>query len=199
MFRWPWSKPKRQLSEADLPPPPQAVDLHDPMEGQKLSLMHKQKVLCNGEASGKQCKHYWTLVQIASSAAPTHLRSGERNRMCILQRDAEPLVFDDGREGMATSCNRYEPDDSPIFDTRGVFKDEKFDVTPAGITRTYDPNEEEFRPLAPHHIKMVERGEITSHRQLFELEEYERIHGPPKAPEKPVAEQQTISVKDALS
>lgn len=198
-MRWPWqAKKKRILTEADLPPPPQPVDLHDPMEGQKLSLMHKQKVLCNGEASGKQCKHYWTLVQIASSAAPTHLRSGERTRMCVYQRDAEPVVFDDGREGMATSCNRYEPDTSPVFDTRGVFKDEHFIVTAEGAERKYEPTEEEFNPLAPHHIKMVERGELTSFRQLYALEEHERIHGPPKAPEKPAAEPQTISVKDAL-
>lgn len=165
------------------------IELYDGVEMQKRSLMHMQKTLCNGEATGKPCAHYWTLVQIASSASPTHLHSGERSRACVFQKDAEPLVFDDGREGMAVQCNRYEPDTSARFNAKTGLAEE----------RVFNPDEETFKPLDPRHIKMLEAGEITSIEQYDALLEHERIHGVPVTPPPPAPPPQVVSIDDALS
>lgn len=186
----------RPIPDGVLPPMPSGpVDLYDSIEGQSKSLMHKQRVLCNGEASGIPCKHYWTLVQIASSAVPTHMKNGERTRSCILLPN-DPQVMDEGREGMAASCNRYEPDQSPHYDTRGYYKDEMFDVSKA-TKRAYDPREEGFDPMSPAIIKLIDQGKIGSFRELEAAEALEAINPPVK--EKPVElPPQTVSITDAI-
>ncbi len=187
---------KQPLHTGMLPDPPAGpVDLYDSIEAQSKSLMHKQKVLCNGEASGVPCKHYWTLVQIASSAVPTHLRNGERTRSCTML-PSDPQVMDEGREGMAATCSRYEPDLTPQYDTRGIYKDETFDVSQP-TTRKYDPREEGFFPLSPTIIKQIDAGKINTFRELEAAEALEAIN-PPVEEKRAELPPQTISIADAL-
>lgn len=89
--------------------------LHNPAEAIKRSLMHKQKPLCNGAATGECCKHYWAIVRIVPSHNPDFLKSGEKLRFCRAW-GAEPLEFDDGQEGMAVKCNIFEPDPKRLHD-----------------------------------------------------------------------------------
>jgi hypothetical protein len=89
--------------------------LHNPAEAIKNSLMHKQKPLCNGAATGECCKHYWAIVRIVPSHNPDFLKSGEKLRFCRAW-GSEPLEFDDGQEGMAVKCNIFEPDAKRRFD-----------------------------------------------------------------------------------
>lgn len=104
------------MTDKLLEPPltnPQAV--YDPMEAQKRSLMHKQKVLCNGEKTGACCKHYWAITRIVPSLNADFLQVGEKLRFCRAW-GSEPLEFEDGREGLAPYCNIYEPDEKRSYD-----------------------------------------------------------------------------------
>lgn len=89
--------------------------LHNTADAIKRSLMHKQKPLCNGAATGECCKHYWAIVRIVPSHNPDFLRSGEKLRFCRAW-GSEPLEFDDGQEGMAVKCNIFEPDPKRLHD-----------------------------------------------------------------------------------
>lgn len=93
--------------------------IFDP-DAEKRSLMLARKVLCNGEATGTRCKHYWTFVRNAPSASVDFLALGEKVRLCGAWGDAEPLEFGEGTTECATvaaqdekapwkGCTRYRP------------------------------------------------------------------------------------------
>lgn len=88
---------------------------YDP-KAESRSLMHKQKVLCNGQATGKPCKHYWTMIRIVPSHNPDFLKLGEKLRFCRAW-GAEPLEFGEGTTELAVHCSMYEPDEKRSFDS----------------------------------------------------------------------------------
>ena len=94
--------------------------------------MHKQKVLCSGEATGQCCKHYWAMTTIVSSHNPDFLKQGERHRFCRAW-GVEPLAFGDGKEDMAVKCNIFEPDEK----------------------RPYEAESEEYNPITSEELKDV--------------------------------------------
>jgi hypothetical protein len=96
---------------------------YDP-KAESRSLMHKQKVLCNGQANGHPCKHYWTMIRIVPSHNPDFLKLGEKLRFCRAW-GAEPLEFGEGTTELAVHCSTYEPD----------------------TNRKFDPAFEEYRPM----------------------------------------------------
>ena len=87
---------------------------YDP-KAESRSLMMKQKVLCNGQATGQPCKHYWTMIRIVPSHNPDFLKLGEKLRFCRAW-GAEPLEFGEGTTELAVHCSMYEPDASRRFD-----------------------------------------------------------------------------------
>lgn len=96
---------------------------YDP-KAESRSLMHKQKVLCNGQANGQPCKHYWNMIRIVPSHNPDFLKLGEKLRFCRAW-GAEPLEFGEGTTELAVLCSMYEPDP----------------------TRKFDPQFEEYKPM----------------------------------------------------
>lgn len=88
---------------------------YDP-KAESRSLMMKQKVLCNGQATGHPCKHYWTMIRIVPSHNPDFLKLGEKLRFCRAW-GAEPLEFGEGTTELAVHCSAYEPDKSRQFDS----------------------------------------------------------------------------------
>lgn len=99
--------------------------------------MHKQKVLCNGEATGKQCKHYWGLIRIVDSHDAEFLVNGEKLRFCRAW-GAEPLEFGEGRSEQAVHCTLYEPSERP-----------------------YDKLLEEYTPLSEEQVEDLKASEET--------------------------------------
>lgn len=87
---------------------------YDP-KAESRSLMHKQKVLCNGQATGSPCKHYWNMIRIVPSHNPDFLKLGEKLRFCRAW-GAEPLEFGEGTTELAVHCSMYEPDPNRKFD-----------------------------------------------------------------------------------
>ena len=87
---------------------------YDP-KAESRSLMHKQKVLCNGQATGAPCKHYWNMIRIVPSHNPDFLKLGEKLRFCRAW-GAEPLEFGEGTTELAVHCSMYEPDAARKFD-----------------------------------------------------------------------------------
>lgn len=93
--------------------------------------------LCNGAATGKQCKHYWHVVVPIDAMNAVALHSGETNRMCLRQNGVDMRLNSEGGEHeMATVCNQYE-----------------------ASKRDYDPKLEEYRPLSPEEIEELRAGE----------------------------------------
>ena len=82
--------------------------IHDSAAAVGRSLMHKQKVLCNGEANGVPCRHYWAVRRIVASQNSDFLTKGEKLRFCKAW-GAEPLEFGDGREEQMVYCTEYVP------------------------------------------------------------------------------------------
>jgi hypothetical protein len=110
--------------------------VHDPKQAAKSEMLKRPKV-CNGEANGKPCKHYWTLVRLADVVNPEVFNQGEKVRMCTaFQGNDGPMVFEDGGTDMAVECSRYEVDPRP--------------------ERAYRPEFEEFRPKS--HEELVQIG-----------------------------------------
>lgn len=96
---------------------------YDP-KAESRSLMHKQKVLCNGQATGAPCKHYWNMIRIVPSHNPDFLKLGEKLRFCRAW-GAEPLEFGEGTTELAVHCSMYEPD----------------------LKREFDPHFEDYSPM----------------------------------------------------
>ncbi len=98
--------------------------IEDP-KARERSLMHKQLPLCNGEATGCQCKHYWAITKKVDVPNSDQLRKGENIRYCLVDTSDATFLGNNGAD-MAVYCNRYE-------------KSERF----------FDPNYEVYNPLTP--------------------------------------------------
>jgi hypothetical protein len=77
--------------------------------------MHKQRVLCNGQATGQACVHYWNMIRMAPSHNPDFLKQGEKLRFCRAW-GIEPLEFGEGTTELATMCSMYQPDPTRPYD-----------------------------------------------------------------------------------
>ncbi len=95
--------------------------------------MLAKKPLCNGAATGRQCKHYWHLVvPLGESFNSVALEQGETNRMCMRMPGVQIFVPTDE---MPHTCNQY---------VEGA--------------RKYDPKLEEYKPLSPEEIEALRQG-----------------------------------------
>lgn len=106
------------------------MQYHIDPNAEKRSVMLKQPSLCNGEATGFACKHYWTVIMRVDVQNPDHLRTGEKVRRCLVIAP-EIIELGDGTRELAVHCSRYEQDTS----------------------RPYDPAFEEYNPMSPEEIQ----------------------------------------------
>lgn len=120
--------------------------LVDP-DAAKRSLMLKQKPLCDGSQTGRQCKHVWLFKLRLDVENPDTLRDGERGRRCLIVV-GDPVEFGEGGIEMPVYCNRYEPGDlphDPSFD--------KYDpLSPADVEALRQEWEAEHGPSTPVEI-----------------------------------------------
>lgn len=133
-------RPFTPIGESDALPTLKSEPLHDIDAARKRSLMYQKPTVCNGERDGFACKHFWDLTQIPSSANPDMLKDGERFRLCTFFKGWEPLMMENGKEGMALDCNRYEKDDSLVYISK----------------------KEEYDPLKPDEYAALVAGEIKN-------------------------------------
>ena len=97
------------------------------------SLMNKQKFMCNGEATGLKCRHYWASVLKIDAVNPDALRTGEKHRKCLRVPGVIIDLEGDNIPEMAVKCDQYDP--SPFW-----------------ARRSYDPDFEKYNPMTPEEI-----------------------------------------------
>lgn len=109
----------------------------------KRSLMLQKPRLCNGEANGQECTHYFQCTVPLEVQNADHLHRGETTRMCLLIKitgkdgSGGPMDLGDGGCEMPTACNRYEPS-----------------------ARRYTPTEA-YEPLTPEQIEALANDEAS--------------------------------------
>ncbi len=189
--------PKRSiwdlLFKRSPPPPPKAPRPYTPINDDSLptlkqepmhdldaararSLMYQQKTVCNGERDGKACKHFWDLTQIPGSANPDMLKDGERFRMCTYFKGMDPLMMENGKEGMAVQCNRYEPDDALVYIERN----------------------EVYDPLTPDEYRALNAGEIKNRDDLDKYRARAKERKAAGAAEAAKAAEDNVSIDDVM-
>ena len=109
------------------------MQYHIDPEAEKKSLMLKQPAVCNGEATGFACKHYWTVIMRVDVQNPDHLRTGEKVRRCLVIAP-EIVELGDGTKELAVHCSRYAKD----------------------ANRPYDASFEEYKPMSPEEVDSLE-------------------------------------------
>lgn len=105
--------------------------LIDDPNARKRSLMHQQKSLCNGEATGRPCKYYWYQLTKITSNNPDILNKGEIQRACLLTGQALPMES----EELAVECNQYKPNKK----------------------LKYNSEQEEYTPITPEEYKEIQK------------------------------------------
>ena len=70
------------------------------------SLMYRTPCVCDGEASGIPCQHFWGIWQKFRAANSDSVRRGEKQHACTLTAG---LVLEYTTEEKPTYCARYEP------------------------------------------------------------------------------------------
>lgn len=139
------------------------MTLIDDPNGEARSLMNKAPCVCNGEANGVQCRHYWAVAQKFRAQQADALRTGEKNRACTM---TPGLVLEFTSDEKPTGCGRYEPRPAPglvniarrvINRALGRAPEEgaKGAVTPPKSTAgfvLFDASFEEFRPMTVEEI-----------------------------------------------
>jgi hypothetical protein len=103
--------------------------------------MRGRPYLCNGQATGRQCKFYWHTIIPVDVMNASALRQGETARQCIRHPSLEVRLTaeDGGLPEMATVCNLYE-----------------------ASRRRYDEHLEEYNPLTPEEIEALQEGEAIT-------------------------------------
>ena len=107
-------------------------------ESDKKSLMMRHVPLCSGAQTGRQCKHYWGMVKRVDSDNKVALRDGEKLRFCLLDT-ADTTFLGDGGMDMPHYCTQY-----------------------VSSSRKYDPKYEDYNPLTPEEITLIESGQALS-------------------------------------
>jgi hypothetical protein len=122
-----------------------SVLIDDP-KAKDRSLMLKKPSICNGQATGHPCKHYWFHTQKVESNDPDALKDGEKHRACLIS-PGFPVEFSD--EEIPHVCNQYEPRRKRGL--AGFF----------GAKVPYDPSQEEYNPLTPEEIAALRSQDST--------------------------------------
>lgn len=81
-------------------------NFHEDPNADARSLMMRAPCICDGEAKGIPCRHYWSVIQKFRAQNADTLRSGEKQRACTL---TSGLVLEFTTEEKPTYCNNYDP------------------------------------------------------------------------------------------
>lgn len=129
------------------------------------SLMNRAPCVCNGEANGIQCRHYWAIVQKFRAANAEAVRSGEKQRACT---KVDGFMLEYTSDEKPTFCNSYEPRGEPGL--VGILKRGVAQVLGVGpltgrmpnaqkpVTWGYvtsDADFETFKPMTPEEIRKL--------------------------------------------
>lgn len=120
--------------------------LIDDPKAKNRSLMHKKPSLCNGQATGAPCVHYWFHTQKVESNNPDELKDGEKHRACLIS-PGFPVEFSD--EEIPHVCNQYRPRKLPGL--KGLL----------GFTAQYNAADEEYSPLSPEEVAALRAADPT--------------------------------------
>lgn len=74
------------------------------------SLMNRKPCICNGEKTGIQCAHFWSVIQKFPAQNAEAVRDGDKRRACTM---APSFLFEFTDVEKPTRCNRYEPRKEP--------------------------------------------------------------------------------------
>jgi hypothetical protein len=132
--------------------------LIDDPKAKDRSLMLKKPSICNGQATGHPCKHYWFHTQKVESNNPDELRSGEKHRACLIS-PGFPVEFSD--EEIPHVCNQYSPRKKTGL--RGLL----------GQKEAYDATQEEYNPLTPEEVRALRANDDPT--PLPEVDEFSRF------------------------
>jgi hypothetical protein len=108
------------------------VSLIEDRNAKKRSKMMQQKSVCNGEATGFCCAHYWWQVSKVESNNADILVRGETQRACLLVGGQYLKMEEDE---LAVECNRY------VKDTKQPYRKEV----------------EEYSPITPEEYKELQK------------------------------------------
>lgn len=108
--------------------------------------MHKKPSICNGQATGTPCVHYWFHTQKVESNNPDELRDGEKHRACLIS-PGFPVEFSD--EEIPHVCNQYRPRKQRGL--KGLL----------GFKETYNAADEEYNPLSPEEVAALRSADPT--------------------------------------
>ncbi len=113
------------------------------------SLQNRQKTLCNGQATGFHCKHYWQMIIPVDVHNAVAIKHGEKSRFCILIDTADGMRMqgEDQKPELPVMCSHYEP-----------------------CSRRYDPDFEEYNPLTSEEIDAVERQDEEAIKNIKLIE-----------------------------
>ena len=104
------------------------------------SMMMKQPVICNGQATGWACKHYWLQVCRMDTLNSDELKVGERFRRCLLEQPTQNADLID----LPVACNQY------VTTRRLVDR-------LLGRARPYNPADEVYDPLTAEEVDFLRR------------------------------------------
>lgn len=114
--------------------------VEDP-NAKKRSKMMQQKSMCNGEATGFCCAHYWWQVTKVESNNADILVRGETQRACLL---VQGMYLKMEEYELAVDCNKYQKDEG----------------------RPFKKEEEEYAPISPEDYKELQKEFPTEQPDL---------------------------------
>lgn len=74
------------------------------------SPMMRRKTMCDGQATGNECKFYWFEEIAVDTAMPELLKIGDRSRRCMLVTPSQNMDMID----MSVRCNQYVSSGRPF-------------------------------------------------------------------------------------
>lgn len=104
------------------------------------SVMMKQPVICNGQATGWQCRHFWYQVLRMDTLNSDELKVGERLRRCLLEQPTQNADLID----LPVVCNQYV--------STGRVMDRLL-----GRARPYSPADDAYDPLSAEEVEFLRR------------------------------------------
>ena len=114
------------------------------------SAMMQQPVLCNGEATGWQCKNYWFQVVRMDTLNSDELKMGERFRRCMLEQPTQNADLID----LPVACNQYVSTGRLMDRLRGQ-------------ARPYNPLDELYEPFSAEEVAYL-RSEWARRKEAKE-------------------------------
>lgn len=136
--------------------------IDDPIAAKESKMLQRPSI-CNGEATGVKCKHYFSFAARTDAQNPEFLNLGEKFRNCTVCPGW--LIEWDGWESLPHTCDRYVPDYKGlrwlIWRIGQIFKS----------SRQVDKSFEDYTPMT-----QAEVAELTKRAHDKERERVKQTH-----------------------